>query len=151
MFTHEFAVGQSAQKLNRAEPNSQGSSGQKEKKQCTIDVRHASEDEYTMLARLEKHFQPLLDKGAEVTIISERIYPGLPMELRPTLQQSLIALEIAEAGKKINVCCIVNVHLRIVDYGFDWPVYVAPIQDDLMLGCDSIHSNDNGICTRYGI
>ena len=75
-----------------------------------------------MLAPLEifgKQFQAVVDTGAEVTIISERIYRSLSTELRPTLQQSPIALEIAEAGKKMNVCCVANVHFRIADYDFD--------------------------------
>ena len=107
-----------------------------------------------MLAPLEifgRQFQAVVDTGAEVTIISERIYHDVPTELRPALQQSPIALEIAEAGRKMNVSGVVNVRLRIADYDFDWPVYIAPIRDDVLLGCDFIHANDIVIRTRYGI
>ena len=107
-----------------------------------------------MLAPLEifgRQFQAVVDTGAEVTIISERIYHDVPTELRPALQQSPIALEIAEAGRKMNVSGVVNVRLRIADYDFDWPVYIAPIRDDVLLGCDFIHANDILIRTRYGI
>ena len=48
-------------------------------------------------------------------------------------------------------CRLSTVMSSIGNHSYSWPVYVAPIGDDLLLGCDFIHDKDITVNTRRGL
>ena len=46
---------------------------------------------------------------------------------------------------------IINVEFKLGEFEFSWPVYVAPIRDDILLGCDLIDAMNITVNTRRGI
>lgn len=72
-----------------------------------------------------------VDTAAEVTIISDKIYESLK-ERPPTLRESY--MHAAGRGMRMKTCVVGPVNLRIGSKLFKTEVYVAPIQDDMLLG-----------------
>lgn len=73
-----------------------------------------------------------MDAGAEVTVMSDTMFYTIPEQKRPILREAKRNLVVAEAGKKM-------------------PIYVAPIGDELLLGCDIIDEKDITINTWRGL
>ena len=46
---------------------------------------------------------------------------------------------------------IADIEIQIGSLKFEWPIYIAPIGDDLLLGCDVIYEKDITINTRRGL
>ena len=46
---------------------------------------------------------------------------------------------------------ITDVEFKIGEYNFTCPVYVAPIRDEILLGCDVIDAMDITVSTKRGI
>ena len=93
----------------------------------------------------------IVDTGAEVTILSESLYNLFPKEKRPKLQKAKRGLIVAEAGKEMNTCGTFDANFKLGEFEFNWPVYVAPIGDDILLGCDIIDDMDITVNTKRGI
>ena len=89
--------------------------------------------------------------GAEVTILSERLYNLFPKEKRPKLQKAKRGLIVAEAGKEMTTYGTFDTNFKLGEFEFNWPVYVAPIGDDILLGCDIIDQMDITVNTKRGI
>lgn len=92
-----------------------------------------------------------MDTGAEVTVLSERLYNLFPEEKRPKLQEAKRGLVVAEAGREMSTCGTIDVQFKLGEFEFTWPVYVAPIRDDILLGCDIIDEMDITVNTKRGI
>lgn len=58
---------------------------------------------------------------------------------------------VGEAGKQIKTLVMTDVIFKIKETTFEWPVYVAPIQVDILLGCDIIDDENITINTKKGI
>lgn len=93
----------------------------------------------------------IVDTGAEVTVLSEQLYNSFPVNLKPRLQKAKRGLIVAEAGREMKTCGIIDVDFEIGEYKFSWPVYVAPIRDEILLGCDLIDEMDITVTTKRGI
>ena len=93
----------------------------------------------------------IIDTSAEVTVLSKRLYNLIPKDLKPPLQKARRGLVVAEAGREMKTCGIAEVEFSIGDYSFIWPVYVAPIRDDLLLGCDLLDEMNITVNTKRGI
>ena len=93
----------------------------------------------------------IIDTGAEVTVLSERLYNLIPKDKKPPLQKARRGLVVADAGREMKTCGIAEVEFSIGDYSFIWPVYVALIRDDLLLGCDLIDEMNITVNTKRGI
>lgn len=93
----------------------------------------------------------IVDTGAEVTVISERIYNMFPENKRPRLQKASRGLVVAEAGREMTICGLIDAEFKMGEFEFTWPVYVAPIRDDILLGCDIIDEMDITVNTKRGI
>ena len=92
----------------------------------------------------------IIDTGAEVTVLSEQLYNLFPKD-KPPLQKARRGLVVADAGREMKTCGIAEVEFSIGDYSFIWLVYVAPIRDDLLLGCDLIDEMNITVNTKRGI
>ena len=93
----------------------------------------------------------IVDTGAEVTVLSEKLYNLIPKDKRPKLHEAKRGLVVAEAGKEMTTCGTIDVDFKLGEYEFTWPVYVAPIRDDILLGCDIIDEMDITVNTKRGI
>ena len=93
----------------------------------------------------------IADTGAEVTVLSERLYNMFPENKQSKLQKANRGLVVAEAGREMNICGLIDVEFKIGGFEFTWPVYVAPIIDDMLLGCDIIDEMDITVNTKRGI
>ncbi|CAG2185545.1 unnamed protein product [Mytilus edulis] len=80
----------------------------------------------------------VIDTGAEVTVLSEKLYNQIPESKRPKLRRAARNLEVAEAGKNLTTEGITEVKVNLRSETFKWPVYVAPIEENMLLGCDLI-------------
>ena len=93
----------------------------------------------------------VIDTGAEVTVMSERLYHSIPDVSRPQLCQASRGLVVAEANKSMKTNGVADVEIQLGGQSYKWPVYVAPIGDDLLLGCDFIYAQDMTVNTRRGL
>lgn len=93
----------------------------------------------------------VVDTGAEVTVMSEKRFQEIPAEKRSQLRQAQRSLVVAEAGRKMGTSGIVEVELIMRDEEYVLDMYVAPIADDLLLGCDFLDEHNVTINTRRGL
>ncbi|CAG2225070.1 unnamed protein product [Mytilus edulis] len=80
----------------------------------------------------------VIDTGAEVTVLSEKLYDQIPESKRPKLRRAARNWEVAEAGENLTTGGITEVEVNLGSETFKWPVYVAPIEENMLLGCDLI-------------
>ena len=92
----------------------------------------------------------VIDTGAEVSVLNNTIYEQIPEDKRPKLLQAKRKLVVAEAGKEMSVCGIIDIDIEVGGFSFKWPVYVAPIRDDLLLGWDMIYHHKFAIDPEKG-
>ena len=93
----------------------------------------------------------IVDTGAEVTVLSKQLYDSFPENVKPKLKMAKRGLVVAEAGREMKTCGMTDVEFKIGEYNFTWPVYVAPIRDEILLGCDVIDAMDITVSTKRGI
>ena len=93
----------------------------------------------------------VVDTGAEVTVISHKFYERIPAEKRPVMKSVDRCLVNAEDGKKMKTPGMISTTVEIGDMCFDWPVYVAPIGDDMLLGCDILDEKNITVNTKRGL
>ncbi|CAG2189672.1 TPT1 [Mytilus edulis] len=92
----------------------------------------------------------VIDTGAEVTVLSEKVYRNLAKEHHLELKTATRGLLVAEEGKKMSATGITEIEMSLGPLRFTWPVYVAPLNDDLLLGCDIIDEMDITVNTKRG-
>ncbi|MCG8048562.1 MAG: retropepsin-like domain-containing protein, partial [Candidatus Thiodiazotropha endolucinida] len=93
----------------------------------------------------------VVDTGAEVSVLNQEIYEKLPRDLRPKLEKAKRRLVVAKAGKEMSVCGMISIQLTVEGFSFLWPVYVAPIRDDFLLGWDIIYHHKFAIDPEKGL
>ena len=93
----------------------------------------------------------LLDTGAEVTVLDSHLYFGILEKVRPILKKATRNLIVAEAGKNMETHGIAIMKIKLGSRNFTWEMYVAPISDDVLLGCDVVDEMDITINFRKGI
>ena len=60
-------------------------------------------------------------------------------------------LVVAEEDRIMPTDGVAMMPLTIGDIQFEWPVYVAAIVDELLLGCDLLDTKDITLNTRRGL
>ena len=95
----------------------------------------------------------VIDTGAEVTVMSETLFNSLTAEqyIHVCTHEKSRILVTAEEGKEMRSRGIVRVPLKLGEEEFAWPVYIAPIADELLLGCDLLDAKDITINCRKGL
>ncbi|KAK3102825.1 hypothetical protein FSP39_014215 [Pinctada imbricata] len=84
----------------------------------------------------------VVDTGASVTVLSDKVFKAIPATNRPKLREVELSFRVAEENKKMTTMGMADVEITIGDQCFTWPVYIAPIGDDMLLGCDVIDEKD---------
>ena len=84
----------------------------------------------------------VIDSGAEVSVLSEKEFDKLPESKSLRLTKPDIQLVVADQERRLPARGVVEVEIRIHDYTFHWPVYIASISDGLLLGSDILDSHD---------
>ena len=78
----------------------------------------------------------IIDSGAEVTVLSSQVYASIPLIGRPQIKKTSLRLVVADHDQDLLAEGAAVVRLELHNLSFDWPVHVAPITDDLLLGSD---------------
>jgi hypothetical protein len=78
----------------------------------------------------------VVDTGAEVTVMKGSLFQSLPNNIQSRIHESKCKLVVAEQGHHMEVQGVVDIPLKIGNHQFEWKVYIPPIADDLLLGCD---------------
>ena len=92
--------------------------------------------------------------GATVSVLNKVKYEQIPDEIRPPLTQGELKLNVAEKGQDMTVSGITNIDVELGGLKLTWPVYVAPIRDDFLLGWDMISHHkfvidpEKGLCVQ---
>ena len=93
----------------------------------------------------------VIDTGAEVTVMCERLLKSLPTNECTDLSESRISLIAAESSKTIKTSGKLLTDIIIGNNHLKWPVYIAPIQDDILLGCDLFDAYDMTLSMKSGL
>ncbi|CAC5421241.1 unnamed protein product [Mytilus coruscus] len=97
------------------------------------------------------YLNAVIDTGAEVTVMSQEKFLKISENRRPQIYRAERNLVVAEAGKKMQTLGMADVSCQIGPLNFIWSVYIAPIGDELLLGCDIIDEHDIIINTKRGL
>ncbi len=95
--------------------------------------------------------QAVIDTGAEVSILSEKVFQTIPRDRQPTLEKAPIGLVVADKAVKLPDSGVANVDVQFKNRQFDWQVYVAPIADDFLMGSDMLDEQDVIIHIQKGV
>lgn len=71
--------------------------------------------------------------------------------MRPILKKATPNLVGAEAGKNMETHGIGTMKIKLGSLNFTWEMYVVPISDDVLLGCDIVDEMDITINVKKGI
>lgn len=91
-----------------------------------------SVSKFTIPVRVENvNIEAVVDSAAEVTIISDKIYESLT-----TPPKKLYDVQLDTAGRQLSMTGFVAGPMKIGIGGshYDGPVYVAPIEQDMLFG-----------------
>lgn len=117
-------------------------------------INKVSVDAVSIIVPIEvcgESLQAVVDSGAEVTVMSEDLYMRIPEARRPVLHAADQELVVANKKTRLRELGIVTVNIVLSPLTFDWTVYVAPITDDFLLGCDILDKHDVLVSPRRGL
>ena len=93
----------------------------------------------------------VLDTGAEVTVIRDGLFRDLPCANDREISVAKCNLIVAGEGHQMESKGLVNLDLNLGGNMFPWDIYLAPIADDMLLGCDIIDKLDLTLNTTEGM
>ena len=76
---------------------------------------------------------------------------SLPKNKQLPLLPASHRLTSAEVDNKMETCGIVETSITIGNHTFIWPVYIASIKDDMLLGCDIFDTFNMTLNSSYGL
>ena len=95
--------------------------------------------------------QAVVDTGAEVTVINTKFFHSLAEGERPELEKPTRKLMFAEEGRTMDATGVAMVQLGLGPLRVEWPTYIAPINDDMLLGCDFLDTFHVAVDTHRGL
>ena len=94
----------------------------------------------------------VVDSGAEVTELKIALFfSSLHMYNESMVRQAQSNLVVAEQGCQMEACGVVKLLITLGEHKYEWEVYIAPIADDMLLGCDIMDELDITLNTKDGI
>ena len=110
---------------------------------CVIARRTRAVSMRAPITVCHQQINAIVDSGAEVTVMSRDLYYRLTKAEK--------GLVVAEKDRIMPTDGVAMMPLIIGDSQFEWPVYVAAIVDELLLGCDLLDAKDITLNTRRGL
>ena len=95
--------------------------------------------------------EAIIDTGAEVTVVSEKMFHSLPESCSLTVEPAERTLVVAGEGNLMKSTGVVHLNISLGAQAFKWPAYIAPIADDFLLGCDMFDAKDMTFNTHLGL
>ena len=84
----------------------------------------------------------MVDTGAAISVLSSGVWNKLHNDKKSELEQlEGVQLEVANE-EVLDTCGITNMKMELDDTVFEWPMVVAPIKDDALLGSDFLHKHE---------
>ncbi|KAK3097999.1 hypothetical protein FSP39_015198 [Pinctada imbricata] len=91
--------------------------------------------------------EAIVDTGADVSVLSREFARHLQLKFD---NKDTIHLMNAEDGKEMEAICDVKVKLRIGNSTIDWPFYICPTRDNVLIGMDLLEALDAVVLARQG-
>ena len=95
--------------------------------------------------------QATIDSGAEVSVLSGTCYQRIPEGRRPPMKDSALTLVVADQEQELTAMGVVNLQVQLKPLTFEWPVHVAPIADDMLLGSNILDAHDIAVSSHRGL
>ena len=93
----------------------------------------------------------MVDAGAEVTVIRDGLFRDLPCANDREISVARCNLIVAGEGRQMDSKGLVNLDLNLGGHMFSWDIYLPPLADDMLLGCDIIDELDLTLNTTEGM
>ena len=117
----------------------------------SIKISNLDSDSTGLMVQIEingNRTVALVDTGADATVISNKLAAEAGIEIGP--QAKTVKLMNAKYGSEMDAYGGVTATIQIADKTIEWPVYVAPIRDNILLGIDFLRETDTKILARQG-
>jgi hypothetical protein len=145
----------SSKKRRRNRPRHKKTKGRSAPKHSESDRNNADIDKTMTILQLgsasmlrlnvkvnSKDITAVIDTGAEVPIISDKVYESL--EAKPPAKKRTV-MHGAGRTMTMNTCIIGPVDLEIGAKTYTSDVYVAPMDDDMLLGLDFMRKKKHAV------
>ena len=85
----------------------------------------------------------LIDTGAEVAIMSQKLFERIPENVRPNMVKTEfnVKLEVADKGL-VQVAGVADISFCAGSHMYTWHVLIAPIEEDSLLGMDFLFAHN---------
>ena len=94
--------------------------------------------------------EAVVDTGAEVTLVSNDFFSSMAGKEVEALPHERVKLHNAEDGSAMDAIRV-ETRLRIGEFEKQWPVFVAPIREEMLLGLDFLQAADVDIRARGSV
>ena len=98
-----------------------------------------------------KQYMAPIDSGSEVTVWSSDEYLKIPENSRPKLHKPSLNLVVAEKERELQCSGVAYVKMKLGSSEFEWPLYVVPISDALLLGADILDEKELMVSSKHGL
>ena len=91
----------------------------------------------------------LIDNGAEVTIMSQKLFERIPENVRPKMVKTEcnVKLEVTDKGL-VQVAGVADISFCAGRQTYMWHVLIAPIEEEGLLGMDFLFAHNAGSLSR---
>ena len=111
------------------------------KEKCFL-IRSVSAVSFSVPIKIfDKQIQAVVDSGAEVTVISRKLFDSFPEGKRPTLTPAEGGLVATEEDRIMPADGVAMLPFELGGWKFEWPTYVAPVTDGMLLGKNLWHKS----------
>ena len=82
------------------------------------------------------HITGTIDTGSEITLLSKNLFDKIFEGDQSVLKPSNYQFNVADQNQMVKNYGSVDAEIILGDLKFHWPVCVAPLREDFLLGCD---------------
>ena len=94
----------------------------------------------------------MVDTGSVVTIISRRLFNRIPLSRRPPQRQPNEPVKLKVANNELmEIDGVADMKFVAGNEHFEWRMYIAPIQEDGLVGMDFLYYNDYALGAKTGL
>ena len=92
-----------------------------------------------------------IDTGSEITLLSKNLFDKIFEGDQSVLKPSNYQFNVADQNQIMENYGSVDVEIILGDFKFHWPVCVAPLREDFLLGCDIFDNFRFTFNTHHGL